>query len=412
MTNVFSGLHPNFLGIYGKVVPTKTDRTKKKRPQNENVFTFSRLSERMGNSAGKNWFRPNLALIYTIKLLLAFTIALISLETLSQKPLAALPLSPGDRIRLLIPEGELFSGVFEVNLDGKIQIPYLDPLPVKGLEIEQVKQEIYTVLVDRKFFRPQFLQVSVNILQWAPIQVSVAGATFQPGRISINNRTAEERALQQNQTSGDNPPDRYLTAAIRSAGGITPQANIKEVRLIRNGQERVIDLSGVFTGEAVEDVPLIAGDRVVVPELSQQQNSLVRPSQITPPGIRVFLSNLTVPATSNASSSLKSDGSNFPYGARFSQAVISANCLGGTTLTNAARRAVLVRTDRQTGETKVFDRAVEDLVRNSTDDTNNPFLMPEDGVGCYDSTVTEVRDVVRAITDVIFTPFNLLFRTK
>ncbi|MFZ4558326.1 MAG: hypothetical protein ACOYN8_18335, partial [Pseudanabaena sp.] len=50
---------------------------------------------------------------------------------LSQKPLEALPLSPGDRIRLLIPEGELFSGVYEVNLDGNIQIPYLDPLTVR-----------------------------------------------------------------------------------------------------------------------------------------------------------------------------------------------------------------------------------------------------------------------------------------
>ena len=72
--------------------------------------------------------------------------------------------------------------------------------------------------------------------------------------------------------------------------------------------------------------------------------------------------------------------------------------------------AVLVRTDRQTGETEVFDRGIEQLIRDSTDDTNNPFLMPEDGVGCYDSTVTEARDVVRTITDIILTPFNLIFK--
>lgn len=363
-------------------------------------------------SALKSWLEPKKTLICSIRFLFAFVIALISLEMLSQKPLEALPLSPGDRIRILIPEGELFSGVYEVNLDGNIQIPYLNPFPVSGLEIEAVKQELYRVLVDRKFFQPQFLQVNVSILQWAAIQVNVAGATFQPGRISINNRTAEERALQQNQTSGDNPPDRYLTAALRGAGGITPLANIKDIRIFRNGGEQIVDLSGVFTGEAVEDVPLIAGDRIVVPELPQQLNSLVRPSQITPPGIRVFLSNLTIPATSNASSAIKSDGSSFPYGARFSQAVISANCLGGTPNTNAPRRAVLVRTDRQTGETKVVDRSVEDLIRNSTDDANNPFLMPEDGVGCYDSTVSDARDIVRTITDIILTPFNLIFRNK
>jgi len=342
--------------------------------------------------------------------ILAFSI--LSISIFETKPSLALPLSPGDRIRLLIPEGELFSGVYEVNIDGSIQIPYLDPLPVKGLELAEVKQKIAQDLVARKLFRPQFLQVSVSILQYAPVQVNVAGATFQPGRVSINNRTAEERNLQLNQSSGDNPPDRFLTAAIRSAGGITPLANIREVRLVRNGQERVIDLRGVFSGEAVDDIPLIAGDSIIVPELPQQDNSLVRPSQISPPGIRIFLSNLTVPASNNASAAIKNDGSTFAYGARLSQAVVSANCVGGTGSTTAARRAVLVRTNRQTGETKSFDRSIEDLIRNSTDDTTNPFLMPEDGVGCYDSTVTEARDIVRTITDIILTPFNLLFRGR
>lgn len=334
------------------------------------------------------------------------TLSIHFIDFLAANPAIALPLSPGDRIRILIPEGELFSGVYEVNIDGNIQVPYLDPLPVKGLEIAEVKQKIYHTLIDRNFFQPKFLQVNVSILQWASIQVSVSGAIFQAGRVSINNRSAEERNLQQNQLSGDNPPERYLTAALRGAGGVTPMANVKEIRVIRNGLERIVDLAGIFTGEEIEDVALIAGDRVIVPELPQQQNSLVRPSQITPTGIRVFLSNLTTPAPG----SVKSDGTGFPYGARFSQAVISANCVGGISSTNASRRAVLVRTDRQTGATKVFERDVEQIIRSSTDDINNPFLMPEDSVGCYDSTVNDVRDVVRTITDVLLNPFNLLFK--
>lgn len=334
------------------------------------------------------------------------TLATISVG-LGSLPAYALPLSPGDRIKVLILEGELFNGVYEVNIDGKIQIPYLAPLPVSGLEIEQVRNELFKVLVDRDFFHPQSLQASVSLVQWAPIQVNVAGEIFQPGRVSINNRTPEDRA-QLTQSSGDNPPERYLTAALRNAGGVTPLANVKEIRLIRYGMERIIDLSGVFNGDLVEDVPLIAGDRIVVPQLPQQQNNLVRPSQITPPGIRVFLSNLIVPANGNASAAVKSDGSNFPYGARFSQAVIATNCAGGSTSTNADRRAALVRTDRQTGKTEVFDRPVEELLRNSTDDKTNPFLMPEDGVACYDSSVTDTRDVARTIADII-NPFNLLF---
>lgn len=319
----------------------------------------------------------------------------------------AIPLSQGDRLRVLIPEGELFSGVFEVNLDGKIQVPYLDPISVQGLEINAVKQKIYNALIAQKYFQPKFLQVNVSILQWSAIQVTVSGETFQPGRIIVNSRSAEDRSQQQSVSSGDYPPERYLTAALRGAGGVMPNANIKEILLIRNGKEQKVDLTGIFTGDPVEDVPLVAGDRIIVSRLPQPQNQFVRPSQITPPGIRVFLSNLTNSATSNSSSAIKSDGSSFPYGARFSQAVVSANCAGGV-VTAHDRHALLVRVDRITGETSSWDRSIEQIMRDSKNDNDNPFLMPEDTVACYDSTTTDVRDVFSTISDVL-NPLNLLF---
>ncbi|WP_072143574.1 polysaccharide biosynthesis/export family protein [Pseudanabaena sp. 'Roaring Creek'] len=318
----------------------------------------------------------------------------------------AIPLSPGDRIRVLIPEGELFSGVFEVNLDGNIQVPFLSPMSVKGLEISEVQKKIYDSLIAQRYFQRQFLQVNVSILQWSAVQVTVSGETFQPGRIIINSRSAEDRSQQQTVSSGDYPPERYLTAALRGAGGVMPNANIQEIRLIRNGKERKIDFTGIFTGDPVEDVPLIAGDQIIVSRLDKPQNQYVRPSQITPPGIRVFMSNLTRTATSNASSAIKSDGSSFPYGARFSQAVVSANCAGGV-VTAHDRHALLVRVDRVTGETQSWDRAIEQIMRDSKNDNDNPFLMPEDTVACYDSTTTDIRDVFSTISDVI-NPFNLL----
>ena len=69
---------------------------------------------------------------YTKKVI---SLALISIATSFAlvNGVNAIPLSQGDRLRISIPEGDLFSGVFEVNLDGKIQVPYLDPISVKGL---------------------------------------------------------------------------------------------------------------------------------------------------------------------------------------------------------------------------------------------------------------------------------------
>lgn len=329
------------------------------------------------------------------------------LSALIALPAMALPLSPGDRLRVLIPEGQEFSGAYEVNLDGTLNIPYLEPLPVVGLEPEQVQQTITEALLKNRLFQRRFLRVSVTMLQWSSVQVTVSGAVFEPGRVSINSRTPEDRAQQLNQTSGDYPADRFLTAAIRSAGGVQPDANVKQVQLTRNGQTQTIDLSGVFAGEPIADVPLVAGDQVVVPRDQQMHYDHVRPSQITPPGIQIFLSNLTVPASSNATSGINSDTSKIPYGIRLSQAVMAANCVGGTRSTNARRRVLLVRTDRYTGQTHPFERSVEDLMRHSNSVDTNPFLMPGDGIACYDSTATNLQGVAQLL-GAVFSPFKFI----
>jgi polysaccharide biosynthesis/export protein len=316
----------------------------------------------------------------------------------------SLPLSPGDRIKLSIPEGELFSGTYEVNLDGTINVPYLQPVEVAGLEPRRIEEVVAQALVDRKLFNPKFVQTTIQVVEWAPIQISITGQTYQPGRLLINERSPDARA-RITQSSGDYPPERFLTAAIRAAGGITPYADLKNVKLVRNSQEQTFDLTSVLNGEEFEDIPLMAGDRIVIPDAGKFQNELVRPSQITFNGIKLFLSNLTQPASSNANAGAQ-NASSIKYGSRLSQAVIAANCAGGSA-SNANRRVVLVRTDRMTGKTEYVDRQIEDLLRASTDDTKNPLLLPEDGIACYDSKSTNLKGVAETLS-TIFSPFSLL----
>lgn len=341
----------------------------------------------------------------------ALAIINLSLTTLALgTPCFALPLSRGDRLNISIPEGEGFSGNYVVNLDGTLKIPYLQPLSVEGLEPSQVEQLITQALLEARMFQPDILRVSIQVVYWSPAQISIAGELFQPGRVLVNGASDAQASLAQQATqiSGNYPMDRYLTSALRLAGGVTPEANIKEIHLIRGDQERIIDVSGVLTGEPFEDIPLVAGDKIIVPKAERFQNELMRPSLITPPGIKVFMSNLTIPASSNSSSAINQDSTSLSYGSRFSQAVISANCAGGTHSTNAHRRATLVRTNRLTGETKYLDRRVEELLRKSKNDVDNPFLMPYDGVVCYDSRFTNVKDFVNTIAGWI-SPFLLPF---
>jgi polysaccharide biosynthesis/export protein len=342
-------------------------------------------------------------------------ISVFSVTFLSSLPCLALPLSFGDRLEVSIPNDKYFVGVYEVNQDGNIEIPYLGDLPVVGLESSEIQAKLSRSLIEKNFFLPQKLQLSIQILRWAPIQVTVAGEIFQPGRVSLNepkNEPERSVSIGSEQVKGNYPIDRYLTNAIRAAGGVTPTADVSQVRLIRNEQEIIVDLSGVFTGNPVEDIPLVAGDRIIVPPAASFQPELVRPSQITPPGIKVFVSNLIVPAANNASAAItnREEGISFPYGSRLSHAVVSTNCVGGTGV-NRNRKAILVRADRLSGETFALERQVEDLIRNSHNNEENPLLLPKDSVACYDSSTTNLRDIFRTIGDIL-SPINPIIMFK
>ncbi|MEM9276441.1 MAG: polysaccharide biosynthesis/export family protein [Cyanobacteria bacterium P01_F01_bin.143] len=333
---------------------------------------------------------------------------LISLVTASST--MALPLSPGDRISVSIPNESYFARTYEVNQNGDIEVPLLGEMAVGGLELIEVETKLSSQLINQGYFLQDKLQLTVEISNWSAIQVSVAGEVFKPGRVLIN-KTQESDTItispESLQITGSHPVKRYLTNAIGAAGGVLPTANVREIRLIRQGEEQIVDLSGVFSGEPITDIPLIAGDRIIVPA-TEFQAELVRPSQITPPGMKVFVSNLTVPAQSNAASSItnRSEGIVFPYGSRFSQGVIATNCVGGTN-TNSHRHAVLVRTNQLTGETTYLNRPVEDLIRNSQDEAENPLLMPRDGIACYDSRITNARDILKTFGE-IFLPLRIL----
>lgn len=332
-----------------------------------------------------------------------------------QNQFSDLPLSPGDRVKLTIPGigSEPFNNTYIVSFDGTLDIPLIEPLQVAGLGVREVEKRVSAALVQRRLFRPELLRANVQLVELAPIQVTIIGATFDPGRIVLNSNTTAPTTTEsldntQNTTnrsvssSGSYSLSRYLTTALKTAGGVRPNANLSQIQLIRNGQTRVIDFSGVLKDQQIEDVPLIAGDQIVVPDAGKFQPELVRPSVITPTRIPLYVSNITTPAGS--SNNLRE----VEYGTRLSQALIASQCVGGTASTNARRRAVLVRSDTRTGEAVATQRSVEDLTRkNPSVGKEDPFLMPRDGIACYDSTVTNIGSVLNILSN-FFTPIGIV----
>ena len=334
-----------------------------------------------------------------------------------QNSVTEFPLSPGDRVKLFISGvgTEAFNGNYVVSFDGSIDLPLIGALPVVGLGPRQVEKRLNQTLLERRLFRPELLRLSIQVVELAPIQVTVVGATFEPGRIVLNQAANQAQTSESvTSTTGENGTSttrtmtfpgaysltRFLTTALKSAGGVRPNADVSRIQLVRNGQTRTIDFSGVLTDQPIDDIPLVAGDQIIVPDAKRIQPALIRPTEITPTRIGLFVSNLTSPGGSKTLNDVE-------YGTRLSQALIAAQCVGGTS-SNSKRRAVLVRSDTRTGQAVTTQRSVEDLTRKSpTVGTEDPFLMPRDGIACYDSTVTNIGSVLSIIGNFL-TPFGII----
>ncbi|WP_247684924.1 polysaccharide biosynthesis/export family protein [Pseudoalteromonas luteoviolacea] len=325
---------------------------------------------------------------------------------LGGKGASSLPLSPGDLIEVSMEFGEGFNGNYILDNSGLLEMPAIEPIFAAGLTTQHLSERIELALIRANIFKASTLDVNIRVLNLAAIEVPVSGAVFEPGRVTINASIPAQIHKDRLVASGDQTKKRLLSEAVRTASGIRPDAKLDQVILIRSGWQVEVDLTGILTGEPVTDYALIAGDQVIVPSTGCFQPHLVRPSQITPKGFRVFMSNLIDSAESNSNAAIGRFSSNLPYGTRLLQAAVSANCVGGKSYTNAPRRIVLVSTHPITKQTQVIERSIEQLMRMPYRDQINPYVMPNDAIACYDSDITNLRDVARTVLDIV-TPFKV-----
>lgn len=337
-------------------------------------------------------------------LMAVVAVTLLLLATSAQ----AQPLSAGDRLQVTVEAGEEFSGRFQLDQQVRLHLPYAGPVGLIGLDAEAAGGVVAQHLVQSSLFKPGFARATVQVVAWAPLPVHVSGAVFSPGAHRINLPTpARDRSSERSEElPGAMLPERRLSDALRAAGGVTPWADVANLGVRRNGHTRLYDLRHLLDGRTGDDPLLHARDEVIVPLRDRADTGLLRPSPITPPGIKIFASNLIQPATSNSAATVGGGQLSLAYGARLSQAVIAANCVGGIAPTSASRQAMLVRTDRSDGHTRQWVVPVEAVVRETSDE-RNPFLLEGDAITCYDSTVTGIRDVFRALADIVL-PFTLL----
>jgi protein involved in polysaccharide export with SLBB domain len=310
-----------------------------------------------------------------------------------------MPLSAGDLIRINVIGDEAPTGTYKVNSSGVLALTAVGDLQVSGLTAAEAEADLNRLLETKHVFRHGYAHGSLRVLDRGPVRIVVTGAVFQPGQVVINERAPTESDTVRETAIGDHAIGRTLSIALSHAAGVRPDADLAHITLEHAGQRRTVDLTGILTGEQTEDPTLTEGDRVTVPSRHCFQQALARPTPITPPGVKLFMSNLTTPASSNASSAIGSETTSMAYGTRMLQALVAANCVGGTQVTNADRWAILITTNPATGQSEVIERQIEALVRRPDRDAYNPVLLPGDALACYDSNVQNVRDVLKSIGD-------------
>lgn len=145
-------------------------------------------------------------------------------------------LQPGDAIKLTVWREPDMSGDILVQEDGVAVFPRLGPVVVVGREIETLKRDL--IAEYSKTLRNPSIQIIVLR------RVTISGEVRAPGIFKVD-------------------PSTSLTEALALAGGPTPNADRKKIRLLRGGQEITIDLNKALT---VGDLSIQSGDQIHVPE--------------------------------------------------------------------------------------------------------------------------------------------------
>ena len=195
-------------------------------------------------------------------------------------------LGPGDVVGIEIFNVPEFSGQQQILTDGTITLSLLGSLSVQGLTLREASDLLTTQF-------SEFLNspiVNVTLVSARPPRVAVLGEVETPGPHVYGSQ-----------------PDETLSAVvaptvvelIQTAGGITTQADIRNVQVRRpsvDGPDEIIDVDlwTLMTGDGVAADPVVFdGDTIFVPtasiDLPDNETFLLSASNLSPETIDIII---------------------------------------------------------------------------------------------------------------------------
>ena len=250
---------------------------------------------------------------------------ILNSEYLETKNYEEYILSSGDFIYISIrSEIKELNGAYLIDGSGRINIPYLNSIFIKGLTIDELSS-----LLDEKFSEYIFSpNTKIDIINYRPVRFVIEGEVENPGLHTLagsynfkdikktNNDLSKSKKFNFTDYSdepyffrkldeGYNTMNSYFPTifdAIQSSGGITTYSDLSNVEVIRkvsitNGggfkQTKLNLLDALFKNDMNQNIRILDGDKIIIKKSEnkfEEQMSAAYQSNLNPKFNSVFVS--------------------------------------------------------------------------------------------------------------------------
>lgn len=300
---------------------------------------------------------------------------------------------------------ELFNNYYTINPEGNLILPELNQFYASGLTLKDLNQKLTNEY--KKYIIDPNIEILISF--YRPINFYIKGEVIDPGMHQLsNNKLKEAPKYLPINASGTNPlptSDSLITVklfdAIKKAGGVTNNADLSKVSIIRNNSDSQgggkiktdIDLLHLITsGDQKNNIRIFDGDIINIPKSNKsikEQLLTINNSNISPSKISVFITgNIDDPGSYE-----------FRKGVNMIQVITSA---GGKKLLSKNIEFIRFNNSGMTQK-----RVIKYDINAQVGTMNNPILMDGDIINIRTSLLEKTAEVLTEISNPILTGFGL-----
>ncbi|PSB30572.1 polysaccharide biosynthesis/export family protein [Stenomitos frigidus] len=286
---------------------------------------------------------------------------------------------------------------YPVLVDGAVNLPWVGSVPVAGLTLKEASEQLKAKY--SKFIKTP--TITVSLIGARTLKIGVIGEVTRPGSYIIASNLISSSAVNVNgnqntpagqQQGGAESGSQWPTVskAIQAAGGITEQANIRQIQIRRaqgSGREETLTIDlwkFLSAGDLSQDIQVRDGDTLVIPKAAQVDTAealQIASSNFSPDAIKV---NVVGEVATPGAVAVKPNTT-------LNQAILAA---GGFKSGRAKKAVELIRLNP---DGSVERRSIAVDFSQNLDGKNNPPLRNNDVVVVNRNGLASVGDTLSTV---------------